>query len=105
MGVLEELRARQGDPGLGDVGRSEAAGLDVGTEAGMGPRLVPPLSRKESFGRKRSLAQLTAWKGVETTTGLSSWAEAKSRPEPSRVEAVEVCLQEVGLKTKLGRST
>jgi len=51
-----------------------------------------------SFGLKGRAAQSAAWKRVETTTGLSSASEAKSRPEPSRVEAVEVGAQLEGLR-------
>jgi hypothetical protein len=65
---------------------------------------VPPFSFRERRGLKGRAAQSAAWKGVETVTGRSSASEEKSRPLPSRVEAVDVRLQELGFKTKLGRS-
>ena len=54
-------------------------------KAGWAPRLVPPLSFRLSLGLKGRAAQSAAWKGVETVTGMSSAAEAKSRPEPRTV--------------------
>src|SRR6202789_3676473 len=76
--------------------------LRTALKAGVAPLLVPPLSERVSFGAKPRLAQSAAWKGLVTVIGWSSASEAKSVPEPSTVEAVEVRSQLVGLRVNSG---
>ena len=105
MGVLDELRAGQGDLGVGDAGFADARHLQVGGEGGVGVSLGAALQLQAELGLEAQGGAIGGLEGEVTVTGLSSASETKSNPEPSTVEAVEVRVQSVGLRVNSRRST
>ena len=66
--------------------------------------LVFPLVVTVKVGLNSRVAQLAAWKGSLTVTGMSLEGSLKLAPDPITLEVNVVGVQLVGFSAKLGRS-